>query len=230
VNDLLPYLAGAASAFVVQFLIQIYVVPHVDTRRRRLERWEKDVLDLGDLLSTTMSDMATDAMSGQLRVRLAAMMSGNADFDQAKAKRELSEGQLHAQQATRKLISQVTFRSLWVIDRIATYRASDLVIEFVKASLHYRIHVLKLVPEGWRELSDEDFNEWWATENKLRADWIESIMALARARHPLRRSWRLRLRTLKSRIGRLLAKLTRQPVESELTAADAEEPGTATRA
>lgn len=205
---------------MVQFLIQIYVVPHVDTRRRRLERWEEDVLDLGDLLSTTMSDMSTDAMSNQLCARLTAMMSGNADFDQAKAKRDLSERLVTAQQSTRKLINQVNFRSAWAMDRIAMYRASDLVIEFVKASLRYRVHVLKLAPDEWRELSDEGFDEWWATENRLRADLISSVMMLARARHPLRRSWRLRLRTLKSRTGRRLAKRNRKPAESEPATAE----------
>jgi len=32
VKDLLPLLAGAASAFVARFLIQVYVVPLTETR------------------------------------------------------------------------------------------------------------------------------------------------------------------------------------------------------
>jgi large-conductance mechanosensitive channel len=47
---LLPYLIGAAFTFVVQDLVQVYVVPRVQTRRQREDRWVKDVRDLGELL------------------------------------------------------------------------------------------------------------------------------------------------------------------------------------
>jgi hypothetical protein len=36
---LLPYLIGAAFTFVVQYLVQVYVVPRVQTRRQREDRW-----------------------------------------------------------------------------------------------------------------------------------------------------------------------------------------------
>jgi hypothetical protein len=53
-STLLPYLLGAASAFIAQYLVQAYAVPLTDTRARREERWEKDVLDYGDLLTTSV--------------------------------------------------------------------------------------------------------------------------------------------------------------------------------
>jgi hypothetical protein len=48
---LLPYLIGAAFAFVVEYLVQVYVVPRVQMRRQREDRWVEDVRDLGELLS-----------------------------------------------------------------------------------------------------------------------------------------------------------------------------------
>jgi hypothetical protein len=48
---LLPYLIGAAFAFVVEYLVQVYVVPRVQMRRQQEDRWVADVRDLGELLS-----------------------------------------------------------------------------------------------------------------------------------------------------------------------------------
>lgn len=48
---LLPYLIGAAFTFVVEYLVQVYVVPRVQMRRQREDRWVEDVRDLGELLS-----------------------------------------------------------------------------------------------------------------------------------------------------------------------------------
>ena len=39
---LLPYLIGAAFTFVVQYLVQVYVVPRVQMRRQREDRWVED--------------------------------------------------------------------------------------------------------------------------------------------------------------------------------------------
>ena len=46
-----PYLIGAAFTFVVEYLVQVYVMPRVQMRRRRKDRWVEDVRDLGELLS-----------------------------------------------------------------------------------------------------------------------------------------------------------------------------------
>jgi hypothetical protein len=73
--------ACAASAFVAQFLIQVYVVPLVETPKRRLERWEQDVLDLGELLSGRVRDAARQAESEQVRFSFSRKMLGNPDFD-----------------------------------------------------------------------------------------------------------------------------------------------------
>jgi hypothetical protein len=55
VDVLAPYLIGAATTLVVQIVLQFYVTPRVDTRRRRAERFEHDVLELGELLTSEVS-------------------------------------------------------------------------------------------------------------------------------------------------------------------------------
>ena len=60
-GTLVPYLAGAATALAVQAAIQLYVVPRVETRKRREDRFERNVLELGELLTSEVSRQATDA-------------------------------------------------------------------------------------------------------------------------------------------------------------------------
>jgi peptidoglycan biosynthesis protein MviN/MurJ (putative lipid II flippase) len=55
---LVTFLVGAATALVVQLVIQLYVVPRVETRKRRKDRWERDVRELGELLTTSVGSRA----------------------------------------------------------------------------------------------------------------------------------------------------------------------------
>jgi hypothetical protein len=222
VKDLLPYLAGAASAFVVQFLIQVYVVPLVETRRRRLERWEKDVLDLGELLSGTVGDAALQARSDQFSVRLVQQMVGSPDFDPAFVERELSKYRTAARQATSSFQAQANSRADWLMDRITMYRPSNLVVKFTQASLRYRVHVIKPAPDEWWKLSDEDWEAWWDEEVRLRTELISAVRQLTWDRHPLRISWRARLSHVQYRTKRRFAKIRRRPIEPK-PAAQAEQ-------
>jgi hypothetical protein len=215
VKDLLPYLVGAASAFVVQFLIQVYVVPLVETRKRRLERWEKDVLDLGDLLSGRVRDAARQAMSDQFAWRSAEKMVSAPDYDQTTMDAYRLKCSVDAREATRNFKDLVGFRAEWLMDRISLYRPSDQVSKFTKAHLRYRMHLLKLSDIEWRELPDEGWDTWWTDQNSLLYELILDLRWLATVRHPLRLSWPARLRNAQYRAERRLAKIRRKPLESK---------------
>jgi hypothetical protein len=215
VKDLLPYLAGAASAFVVQFLIQVYVAPLVETRKRRLERWEKDVLDLGDLLSVSVRDEARQAMSNQFAWRSAKEMVSSADYDQATVDAYGLKCSVNAREATRNFKDLVDLRAEWLMDRITFYRPSDQVTKFTQAHLRYRLHLLKHSDGQWRELPDEGWDAWWTEHNSLLYGLILDLRRLGSDRHPLRISWRARLRHAGYRTERRLAKVKRRPLESK---------------
>jgi len=218
VKDLLPYLAGAASAFVVQILIQVYVVPLVETRKRRLERWEKDVLDLGELLSDRVSDAARQAMSQQFFARSADKMVGSPDFDPAFVEQERRKYLIAARETTSSLGDQVNSRAEWLMERVSMYRSSDRVVKFTLTSMRYRLHVIKLSPDEWRELPDEDWDAWWAEQGRLLTELILELRQLTWDRHPLRISSRARLRQVRYRTKRRLAKIRRKPTESKPSA------------
>lgn len=217
------WVAGVASAFAAQFLIQAYVVPHAEARRRRLERREKDVLDLGELLTTAISDLAGEAQSAQLYVRWTVKMVGSPDFDQAAVERELSQRKVAARDATRRFHDQVNYRSDWIMGRIIRYRVSDKVVEFTQASYLYRLHLLKPAPDEWMELSEPDFDAWWKAERERRTTLTSRVKALAFDPRPLRRSWRLRLQMLKNMPARCMHAFRRKSIETRLAAAEAEQ-------
>jgi hypothetical protein len=198
---LLPYLIGAASAFVVQFLIQVYVVPHVETRKRREERWVKDVLDLGELLTTSVEKLATEAREAQQFVRMMKDYPFGPGYDKAKVDRELRERKLAAQQATWALTDLVHFRVNWVADRIIAFRSNaDEIVEFFRDSYLYRLKLLQIGPYEYEELAEGDFDAFWDSERKLRADMTDKVKTLAFLPRPPRTSWRRRLRFLKHKI------------------------------
>lgn len=48
-----------------QALIQLRVVPRAEARKRREDRWERDVLAMGELLTAELPDRANEARSAQ---------------------------------------------------------------------------------------------------------------------------------------------------------------------
>lgn len=213
-KELLPYLAGAVSAFVVQFLIQVYVVPSTETHARRRERWEQHVLTLGELLSGAITDAAREARSLQSQLRWTqATMLGNKEYNQEFVERELSKLLLDARNTTRTFRDLITVRADWRMDRISMYRPSDLVIRFTQKSRLYWLHALTWSSDEWREMAEDDFDAWWDKEGKLRLEFQASVQKLADDPHPLRISLHQRARTIRHRAKRRLAKIRRKPAE-----------------
>ena len=62
---LVTFLVGAATTLAVQWVVQIYIVPRVETRKRREERWERDVRELGELMTARLPDLAVEAQAAQ---------------------------------------------------------------------------------------------------------------------------------------------------------------------
>lgn len=217
VKDLLPYLAGAASAFAVQFLIQVYVAPLVETRKRRLERWERDVLDLGEFLSGTVSDAARQANSQQFFARSSDKMVGNSDYPPEFVAQERQKYEISAREATSAFHNHVNYRAEWLMDRISAYRSSDQVRKFTFASMRYRLHLMGPSPGEWREMSDDDWDAWWTEEGKLLVELILDLRRLTWDWHTQRISWLRWLGRTRRSIKQRLVKIRRKPVESNPT-------------
>jgi len=96
--------AVAAATFVLTagltLLVQLYIVPRVETRKRRDDRWERNVLELGELLTTQVRRLAQEAHSAQSMVRfLYRDLEGVVGVDQKQLeKTEENRGRRHDRQ------------------------------------------------------------------------------------------------------------------------------------
>ncbi|MBV9450768.1 MAG: hypothetical protein JO345_33245 [Streptosporangiaceae bacterium] len=200
---LLPYLIGAASAFVVQFLIQFYVVPRVETRKQLEERWVKDVLDLGELLTTSLEQLAKEAWEAQQSVRVMKNFAFGPEYDKAKVERELRERELAARQATWALRDFVNSRVSWVADRIiALSRNADPTVDLFRDSYQYRLKLLKYGPHDYEDLAEGEFDAFWDSERELRFELTRTVKKLSYLPRPPRAFWRRKLRSLRRKIAR----------------------------
>jgi hypothetical protein len=208
---LLPYLIGAASTFVVQFLIQVYVVPRVQTRKQRHERWLKDVLDLGELLTTSVRRSAWEAWEKQLSFRALKNYSTGPEFDQVKVEQGLRELKLAARQATQEFNDLVNFRVNWVADRIMALSGdSEQAVQFISVSYQYRMKVIQFGPSEYEDKAEDEFDNFWASERSVRNEMTGLVKNLTYLSHPPRASWRRRFRLLWRRFARLLRLLWRK--------------------
>jgi len=185
----------------------------VETRKRRLERWEKAVLDLGEVLSTTISDLAMKARSAQQLFRWTAELVGQPALNQDQVKRDLAQLRIEARDVTDAFHDLLDFRSRWLFDSVSMYRSSDMVVEFKWAFRHYQLHMTELAPGDWQEVPGERFDAWWDTERKLRAEMSAKIRQLAHSKHPLRTSLRMRGRRLRYRARDRWKKIGAKPAE-----------------
>lgn len=58
-DRLWPVLLAAALAFTAALLVQLWVVPRVEQRKRREDRWERDVRDLGEHVTFAIAETTT---------------------------------------------------------------------------------------------------------------------------------------------------------------------------
>lgn len=200
---LLPYLVGAASTFVVQFLIQAYVVPRVQTRKQNHERWLEAVLDLGELVTVSLRRSATEAWEKQYSYRVLKEHETDPDFDPATVRRGLWERKLAGRQATQELNDLVHFRVNWVVDRIiALSGESDQAFEFFSIAYRYRVKHIQLAPSQWEELSQEEFDAFWDSERGLRIELTSVVKKLSCLTRPPRATWRRRFQKLRRRLAK----------------------------
>jgi hypothetical protein len=78
---LAPFLIGAALTLAVQIVLQFFITPRVDTRTRRSERFKRNVLDLGELLTSELEARAQQARLEQSWLRAMRESYRGSEFD-----------------------------------------------------------------------------------------------------------------------------------------------------
>lgn len=58
-----PYVATAAATLTVAWIVQFWITPRVESRKRREARWEADILALGEFVEFDLADARSTFMS-----------------------------------------------------------------------------------------------------------------------------------------------------------------------
>lgn len=115
-NTFLTLLMGAACTLLATAFVQLRVVPQVDTRKRREERWEQDVRTLGELLTFELADRA-----GQMSIAiwLEVSISSRRDDLSVSELAELREQQADRINDARQAFARACDQVVWLVDQIS---------------------------------------------------------------------------------------------------------------
>jgi hypothetical protein len=199
---LVTFLVGAATALVVQLVIQLYVVPKVETRKRREDRWESNVLELGELMSM-VEVRAQEARGEQSAYRDAWEEESKRDFDRDRIAQQAGR----AEQASRAYLDLVWTRADWLADRVIAFNpAAEEIAKFQSAWLRYSDISVKVgtwnVPDDrtdtgtWNvpdDRTDTAFEDDWKKEREARYAMVRQARLLSNLPHPPRVSRRAHL-------------------------------------
>lgn len=176
-RDLLLLLVGAALALAAQALLQLVIVPHVEARKRREDRWEKHVLELGELLSgelgTAARNFGHEAVAGTL---LRSMK------DQPMASRERYEAVVREhrtvlQEAQEHFTALADTRTSWLSRRVLSIAPGEL-WSFEVAWMRYNVTRLKAAMTA-DDGDEPEVRQAWADEVAARDNLLDEVETLA---------------------------------------------------
>jgi hypothetical protein len=187
IDVLAPYLIGAATTLAVQATIEFWVVPRVDIRKRREDRWERNVLDLGELpTSSTLAELAMRAQVEQGVYRQARAVAPS--FDDPSYPDMVAAQASKARLATWAPTDLVRTRVDWLIDRFQAFKPNaDEMADFQIARMRYQLRVSDIgMWDEDGERSEDKFEEDWRAERDARNKLIAQVKHLADMPRPPR--------------------------------------------
>ena len=136
-------LIGAAAALAAQWVVQVHFVPMVETRKRREDRWERLVLELGDLLTTQLAEHAHEAHVAQGLFRDLRVLETEPGLDQRKITESRERQARLAHEATRAFESLLSTRINWLAGRIEKIAPeARKIADFHEAASKYRARTM----------------------------------------------------------------------------------------
>jgi hypothetical protein len=179
-SALVTVLLTLGSALIVQLVVQFLIVPRIEARKRREQRWETYVHELGELLTTALNERATEASIAQWVYQGVLQMEGSPDAKQdtvEQLKRDHSE---KARRATLAFNDLAHSRVPWLVDRIKTADPrSEEIIGLVIAARHHRIRAMAV--DDWSAAyvpPDMTFDEAWDQEGEARRALVKKVTVL----------------------------------------------------
>lgn len=193
-------LVGAGLALSSQMLVQLVIVPRVEVRKRREDRWERHVQDLGEVLTTELDRYAQDARHSQHKFQYIRMqMADNpGGFDELRAKDLMNELNEEVRTAARLYEDLVDGRIVWLVGRVCGIaHGIQKLIKLELFSLTYRASKFECLQYNYEvDFDEEEFNQAWKKERERAQQLLDAVHELAngpapRGAGPLKRGKRL---------------------------------------
>jgi hypothetical protein len=171
------FIVGAVTAL----LIQLYIVPRVETRKRREDRWENDVRSLLELLTVRLTSLANEAFAAQVVYR-----EKRDDTTDQYSPALVREGARAAREATWGYGGLMGTQVGFLIERVMSIKPKAQEIERLKRLYgdyqQQAIFVRPLPADDKR--TDAEFHKTWDKESEARDALIAQVKLLAGLRHP----------------------------------------------
>lgn len=184
--DVVPVLIGAVIALVGTIVVQLLIVPWADTRKRREQRWEEDLLALGRLLTFDQPAIVEELQS-ELTAHV-LVIAPPKDVDTTTARFQ-SFRQEHEEKlrSAREAFDNLRARVDWLIDRVVSLapRAKALQNLVVQQRTYYLRHVeldmiaYKPIKNGDAVPTADDVFEAADSLAKITKEMVESVKKMA---------------------------------------------------
>ncbi len=181
---------GAALALAATIIVQWFVMPGVEGRRRHEERWERYVLYLGEHLSFDLPK----ALTPYVDVLVAQSMHIQSDVPED-ARPPLDDERLAARMEALSQRTQALQRFRWLANRVEGYdRYAEGLKPFVRARRDFDETVRATMDDLPLMPTFAEVEARTRAERLQHQVIVQAVSALAELRRPPRRSWRLRMR------------------------------------
>lgn len=197
-DRVVPVVIGALIALAGTVVVQLWLIPRVDTRKRRTQRWEDDVLALGQLLAFDHAEAASN-----IRLRLLAAfvwLHDRPDGVEPQRWEALVRQDRERLREARDVFDRLPGRVRWLADRVTSLAPHSAALgNLAHLSRQYDIHHSQL---GFLAIRSEppteaEIDAACETLSGIARDMTTRLRALATRRLP-RNSLRRYLRWRKA--------------------------------
>lgn len=198
-DSIIGVLLGGGVTLVAQTVLQLVIIPRVDARKRREDRWERDVLSLGELLTDELSNAASKARHDQwLLNTLHISLKNSIDVDPKKAKQLRDELLESASESTARFRSLATVRMKWLGERVVSLAPKSPNLRKLSRQLRfYEVSALGCTLYDYCDdnFDNEQFEQNWDRERTSAKDLTATVADLAHQSRPPTSRWLTMRRT-----------------------------------
>lgn len=200
--DAAGFAGGVLTAFLAQSVVQLYVVPRAEQRKRREQRWEQNVIELADLLAGDLTRLAGEAAS-EVRVYVAVVGSMD-ERERAEKDSVLRDWASVAREKQRAYDAMVRGRLELLLDRVVAFSPDAEQLTAVRRhAAIFRLRALGTSRYQYEldEADADEVDQAWDAEAMAREGLISEAARLSAGRRPPRpgAARALRLRVKRSR-------------------------------